>query len=254
MKTLISAGLAVASFFLVAGHATDAAAQATRTWVSGVGDDVNPCSRTAPCKTFAGAISKTAAGGIIDVLDPGGFGAVTITKSITIRGVGATASILAAGTNGVVINAAATDTVTLTDLQIDGAGNGLTGVRILQAGQVNIVNCNISRFRGSPGTGVFLGTSTASRVTILDSVISGNIVGIDVAPAAAVVNGIAIDDTQIDANSTANLRANTANAGITLNRSFLLGGTITLTNGALLVSFGNNAIVGGSPTSTNPLK
>src|SRR5438477_3797204 len=47
-------------------------AQATRTWVSGVGDDVNPCSRTAPCKTFAGAISKTAGGGEIDVLDPGG--------------------------------------------------------------------------------------------------------------------------------------------------------------------------------------
>src|SRR2546422_2828997 len=61
-----------------------AQAQATRTWVSGVGDDVNPCSRTAPCKTFAGAISKTAAGGEIDCLDPGGFGAVTITKSLTI--------------------------------------------------------------------------------------------------------------------------------------------------------------------------
>jgi len=40
--------------------AATAQAQATRTWVSGVGDDVNPCSRTAPCKTFAGAISKTA--------------------------------------------------------------------------------------------------------------------------------------------------------------------------------------------------
>ena len=63
-------------------------AQATRTWVSGVGDDANPCSRTAPCLTFAGAITKTAAGGEIDDLDPGGFGAVTITKSITIDGGG----------------------------------------------------------------------------------------------------------------------------------------------------------------------
>src|ERR1700675_3597241 len=61
-----------------------AQAQATRTWVSGVGDDVNPCSRTAPCKTFAGAISKTQVNGEIDVLDPGGFGGVTITKSIII--------------------------------------------------------------------------------------------------------------------------------------------------------------------------
>ena len=58
-----------------------ASAQAIRTWVSGVGDDVNPCSRTAPCKTFAGAISKTAAGGEINCLDSAGYGAVTITKS-----------------------------------------------------------------------------------------------------------------------------------------------------------------------------
>ncbi|MCU0340213.1 MAG: hypothetical protein MUE30_10020, partial [Spirosomaceae bacterium] len=74
-------------------------------WVSGVGDDANPCSRTAPCKTFAGAISKTAAGGEISVLDPGGFGAVTITKSITLNGDGTLAGILASGTNGIVINA-----------------------------------------------------------------------------------------------------------------------------------------------------
>src|SRR5688572_33130134 len=79
--------------------------QATRTWVSGVGDDVNPCSRTAPCKTLAGAISKTATGGEISILDPGGFGAVTITKSITIDGGGIIGSILSSGTNGIVVNA-----------------------------------------------------------------------------------------------------------------------------------------------------
>src|SRR5262245_4902952 len=73
-----------------------AQAQATRTWISGVGDDANPCSRTAPCKTFAGAISKTAASGEINVIDPGGFGSVTITKAITIDGNSAHASILAA--------------------------------------------------------------------------------------------------------------------------------------------------------------
>src|SRR5438270_4587945 len=83
----------------------DAQAQ-TRTWVSGVGDDLNPCSRTAPCKTFAGAISKTAAGGEIDCLDPGGFGGVTITKSITIDCTGTFGSILAAGANGVTANGA----------------------------------------------------------------------------------------------------------------------------------------------------
>src|SRR3954468_3706194 len=92
-----------------------AGAQASRTWVSGVGDDVNPCSRTAPCKTFAGAISKTAAGGEIDALDPAGYGAVTITKGITLDGGTGSgwASILASGTNGIIINAGINDTVTL---------------------------------------------------------------------------------------------------------------------------------------------
>src|SRR5690242_3600413 len=116
---------------------TGAHAQATRTWVSGVGDDVNPCSRTAPCKTFAGAISKTAAGGIIDVLDPGAYGAVTITKSITIDGGGFNAGILATGVTGVVVNGTGIEVV-LRNLQISGAPSagaptvfGINGVRFV---------------------------------------------------------------------------------------------------------------------------
>src|SRR3979409_2011043 len=89
----------------VLGLASVAQAQATRTWVSGVGDDVNPCSRTAPCKTFAGAISKTATNGKINCLDPGGFGAVTITKWIEIDCLQFPGGILNAGQNGVIVNA-----------------------------------------------------------------------------------------------------------------------------------------------------
>src|SRR5438477_10891174 len=96
-----------------------ASAQATRTWVSGVGDDANPCSRTAPCKTFAGAISKTAARGEISVLDPGGFGGVTITKSITLNGDGNLAGVLVSGTNGIIVAAGAGDTVILRSLSIN---------------------------------------------------------------------------------------------------------------------------------------
>src|SRR5437868_15376679 len=99
-----------------------ASAQASRTWVSGVGDDANPCSRTAPCKTFPGAISKTAAGGEINCLDPGGFGTVTITKAISIYCEGVIGGILASGVTGVIVNAAATDHVVLRGLDIDGAG------------------------------------------------------------------------------------------------------------------------------------
>src|SRR5450432_1294959 len=106
--------LAVAVGFLVPFLASAPAnAQATRTWVSGVGDDVNPCSRTAPCKTFAGAISKTSAGGEINVLDPGGFGAVTITKSITIRADHVAAGVLVSAGNGINVNAQPTDRVIL---------------------------------------------------------------------------------------------------------------------------------------------
>src|ERR1700704_626550 len=103
--------LVIATFVLA--FASMAQAQATRTWVSGVGDDANPCSRTAPCKTFAGAISKTADCGEIDCLDPGGFGAVTITKSITLDGTGQLASILVAAGNGINVSAQPTDVVTI---------------------------------------------------------------------------------------------------------------------------------------------
>lgn len=96
---------ALALIVLTLGVSSLANAQATRTWVSGVGDDANPCSRTAPCKTFAGAISKTATTGEISVLDPGGFGAINITKSITINGDGTLAGILASLVNGVIVNA-----------------------------------------------------------------------------------------------------------------------------------------------------
>src|SRR5213078_1342110 len=104
-----------------------ASAQATRTWVSGVGDDANPCSRTAPCKTFAGAISKTAASGEINVLDPGGFGGVPITKSITIDGGGFIAGVLVSGTNAIIVNAGVNDKVTLRNLNINGLNTGLDG-------------------------------------------------------------------------------------------------------------------------------
>src|SRR5881396_3208201 len=109
--------LAIAIFTFA--FASMAQAQATRTWVSGVGDDVNPCSRTAPCKTFAGAISKTAVNGEINCLDPAGYGTVTITKSITIDGGGSFGSILASGGgNGIIVNATATDVVNIRNLSI----------------------------------------------------------------------------------------------------------------------------------------
>jgi hypothetical protein len=146
--------LAGSVFMFVA--ASPAHAQATRTWVSGVGNDANPCSRTAPCKTFAGAISKTATNGEIDCLDPGGFGTVTITKNITIDGTNGAGfgSILAAGTNGVNVNDSATATpntivVTLKNLSIDGAGTGFDGIRFTSGKALFVEGCTIFNFRGN---------------------------------------------------------------------------------------------------------
>ena len=146
-------------------------AQATRTWVSGVGDDANPCSRTAPCKTFAGAISKTAAGGTIDALDPGGYGAVTITKSITIEAVGTVASTLVSGTNGIVVAAQPTDQVILRGLTVEGLGTGINGVNFLSGGSLTIERCVIQGFTSS---GINLATSTASQLVLTDTTIDKN--------------------------------------------------------------------------------
>jgi hypothetical protein len=159
MKTLRTASKVFAAGLLTLALTPMAYAQATRTWVSGVGDDANPCSRTAPCKTFAGAISKTAAGGEISVLDPAGYGGVTITKSMTISGDGTLAGVLVTlGSSGIIVNAAATDEVIIRNISINGAGSGLNGIRYLGGGQLTIENVSIAGFT-SRGIDVFMAAS-----------------------------------------------------------------------------------------------
>lgn len=174
---------------------------AIRTWVSGLGDDANPCSRTAPCKTFAGAISKTAAGGEIDVLDPGGFGAITITKAVTIDGRGTFASVLAAGTNGVVVNAGPNDVVTLRNLSIDGGGTGLDGVRFVAGGALHIEGCVIFNFAQH---GVAFQPAGVSRLFIKDSIIRNNPAqvggGVLVRPAASGTGQAFLDGVRLEGN------------------------------------------------------
>jgi hypothetical protein len=152
--------------------AGSAHAQATRTWISGVGDDANPCSRTAPCKTFAGAISKTAAAGEINCIDPGGFGALTITKAIAIKCDGVEGGVLVSGTNGITVSAASTDVVYLSGLDFEGLNSSLSGVQINTAAKVSIVNCVI---RGFNTAGVNVAPSTANvTVDIIDTIIADN--------------------------------------------------------------------------------
>lgn len=153
-----------------------AMAQATRTWVSGVGDDVNPCSRTAPCKTLAGAISKTATGGEINILDPGGFGAVTITKSITIDGGGVIGSILSSATNGIIVNAPG-GLVSIRNFSINGAGTtlGVNGIRVIAVNKLTVENCTLSNFSAN---GIDVNTTTGANVAISNVTIHNASTGI----------------------------------------------------------------------------
>ena len=190
--------------------APSAHAQATRTWVSGVGNDANPCSRTAPCKTFAGAISKTATAGEIDALDPGGFGAVTITKSITIDGGGGqVASVLAAGTNGIVVSGAGV-VVTLRNLRINGVLGtpvpGLNGVQFLNGAALHIENCTIFGFSQN-GININLNTASAARVFVTDTVVSNSAGGINAKNAGAGNVFLSMHRTTLAQNSGIGLKA-----------------------------------------------
>jgi hypothetical protein len=182
--------------------------------VSGVGDDANPCSRTAPCKTFAGAISKTAAGGEISVLDPGGFGGVTITKSITLNGEGTLAGILVgASTNGVIVNAAAADVVTLRNISIHGVPGALNGIRFIGGGTLIVDRVDIS---GMGTTGIDVESSTANAKAIISNTTiraGTNGIGIQVTNPGGGVK-VSLDQTSIR-NATTGIDAQAGSVNVT---------------------------------------
>jgi len=195
-----------------------AGAQASRTWVSGVGDDANPCSRTAPCKTFAGAISKTAAGGEIDALDPAGYGAVTITKAITIDGGGGqVTSFLVSGTNGIVVSAnASTDVVILRNLRINGIGTGLNGVQFLSGKALGIENCAIFGFTQN---GINI-ASSGGRVWVTNSDVTNN-AGHGVSVVSTAATSVSIDHSRLELNNFGVLAGSNSKVTVTNSSSSL---------------------------------
>lgn len=256
--------LLLAAIIFVGAHGA-ASAQASRTWVSGVGDDANPCSRTAPCKTFAGAISKTAAGGEISVLDPGGFGGVTITKSITITNSGGEAGVLVSGTNGIIINAATTDRVTLRGLTIVGLGTSLNGIRILSAREVIVEDCQIEGFRGSAtSAGIALVPSAGTtRLSVRDSTVNANgqnmagSGGILVRPTGTATAIADINNVHLANNSTAVITDSSLTTGwvyATVRDSQIIGSTLdgvlskAAATGAHRVALENNTIANNAYT------
>jgi hypothetical protein len=258
------------AFLLLLTSSSIVGAQASRTWVSGVGDDTAACTRTAPCKTFTGALVKTAAGGEINVLDSAGFGSVTINKSITIAAEGVEASVLASDTNGIVIDAGPNDIVTLRGLDINGLGTGLDGISVLNAGVVHIENCRIENFRGSQGSGIDIDPASASvtaiRIFIKDTIVRNNGQGIGggiyIRPGANVTLKASLDNVRSENNifgikvqdfSTVSIRNSTfagnAFSGITAVSTG--GGLIAVViDHTATVSNGTTGIISQGPTST----
>jgi hypothetical protein len=207
-----------------------ASAQATRTWVSGVGDDANPCSRTAPCRTLAGAQSKTAPGGQISGLDGGGFGAITINKSLTIdlRRIWEP-GVLTNVSNGITVNAAATDRVKILGPNINGLNSNFHGIRILQARSVKIHDVHIFGFNRNA---ISVENATALiRVVVADSKIHDNGgAGVMVAPQGSNTARVTVRNNDIDDNG----------CGIVASR-FGIGSAF---------NFANNCAANGTNTAT----
>jgi hypothetical protein len=276
--------LVLVSFILAL--ATAAQAQ-TRTWVSGVGDDLNPCSRTAPCKTFAGAISKTAKDGEISVLDPGGYGAVTITKSIYINGTHGAGygSIINSLVNGVVINitdpADVRKAVRLRALDINGVSNGINGVSILAANNVFIEDSVIDGNTGdgvSSGMGIRMSTAATCFLYVSDSAIHKNVKGIRIASTAgfavadiknsniennqtgveAATNNsfVTVDNSRVSNNSSSGVIASASGSNLTVNECTLMhnGTAINAGAGSAVKALSNGVIfntVGFGGTTAN---
>jgi hypothetical protein len=218
------AGIAVAAMV----YATPASAQATRTWVSGVGNDADPCSRTAPCKTFAGAYLKTAAGGEINCLDPGGFGAVTIGKSLTIDCHYSEGGALAGGT-GVTVNLPlATDSVLIRGLDIFGVSPPTHGIRMIGQGVLHVEDTVIRRFNAASSQGISFQPSGPAKLYVTNTLIAENGSG-------ATGGGILIQPTGAGGTANVVLRnvrlENNANIGLAVNTT-----GATNVNGTTVVS------------------
>lgn len=241
---------------LTLGITSLANAQATRTWVSGVGDDANPCSRTAPCKTFAGAISKTAAGGEISVLDPGGFGALTVTKAITLNGDGTLAGILSSLVSGIIVNAGANDVVYIRNLSINGAGTGLNGIRWIAGKALHVENCNIYGIGNSSagnGFGILVNLgATAGNLFVKDTNIKTcAVAGISVQTSVGFVAG-ALERVRLEGLPTGLVIGN--NAFISVRDSMINLATstgVSITGSGTPTGSFDNVMLNNNPTAIN---
>ena len=240
--------------------ASPASAQATRTWVSGVGDDVNPCSRTAPCKTFAGAISKTATGGEINCLDPGGFGGVTITKSLSIVCQYTEGGVLSAGAgvNGIVINAPAASHVFLQGIDLHGATSAQNGIRFIGGASLTVQDSTVRAYNASNGQGINFAPAGASNLVLRNVTVSNNGTGatgggILIQPSGVGTAAVTINNSTVTNNAGGGIVINGAstvmitNSDVSYNANF----GIRTASGSPTVRVGNTTITGNGTGVSN---
>jgi hypothetical protein len=240
MRRFILFGSVLLAFLALGFSGSPAQAQATRTWVSGVGDDTNPCSRTMPCKTWAGAIAKTAAGGEIDALDPGGFGVVTITKSITLDGGGGQVAAIIATfpTDGINVSAGPSDVVIIRNIRINGLlqtpSAGINGISFNSGAVLSVENCVIFGFGSS---GIVANTSGNSTLNVTNTNITNNAFGIVLGPTGGNLYG-EVDHTTIQKTSGDGINSNSSAGSV----------IFTVTNSSILNAAGYGVFARGAGT------
>ena len=193
----VAFGLALA-VALPAGFAN---AQNLRSFVSAHGLDTNNCTLAAPCRTFAQALTMTNAGGEIDVLDPAGYGAMTITKAISIvnDGIGTAGVIVPSGGTGITINAGANDAVSLRGLSIEGNGVGTYGIVFNTGKSLTVENCVI---RHVANDGIAFSPNATSSLSVSNSLVADTGQnGIDVYPSGSGAVTAVFNRVQVNNNN-----------------------------------------------------
>lgn len=246
MQPVRSCSAMLAAVLVCLLQAAPAQAQAARTFVSATGSDDNPCSRTSPCRTFAGAIAKTDAGGEINTLEAAGYGPVTINKSISIiSGQGEAGIRVAVGGTGITINAGSSDVINLRGLLIEGTGTGAIGIAFNSGASLNIQN---SVIRGLSQVGVNFRPNGNALLFMTNTLVSdsssANGIGINVAPITGTVNAV-LTRVEVQKAGATGLNCGT-NSTVFLKDSTIAGNTVgvDLTPGGVAISYGNNAIIG----------
>src|ERR1700686_5041303 len=139
--------IVIAAVLAFAATLPPASAQAQRFFVAATGSDGNPCTFASPCRSFQHAHDVASSGGEIDVLDPAGYGTLTISKSISIQGHGYAGISTSSGTIAITINGSASNQINLRGLLIDGVGIGARGIHVnTGVGSLNIQECVIRNF------------------------------------------------------------------------------------------------------------